>query len=58
MAWHCPECCNVFDGPKKPARCSECGERKLLTDDPDPRERDDDDGREYADPHDARSARL
>jgi hypothetical protein len=57
MLWECADCCNEFEGPKKPARCSECGSRKVIAQDTYERERDADDGLSYGDPRDERDER-
>lgn len=31
--WTCVDCCNEFDGPKKPTRCPECDGRLVSSDD-------------------------
>ncbi len=56
--WECVECANEFDQPRKPARCSECGSRKVVSQDAYERERDADDGLSgYSDPRDERDER-
>lgn len=57
----CDECCEEFDGPyavggrrvTRTPPCPGCGPgTKVIKVDDDPREKGDDDGREYADPRD------
>lgn len=51
--YECVSCANFFDVRRRqPSRCPECGSRKLITQDANPRQKGDDDGFEYSDPRD------
>jgi hypothetical protein len=52
--WHCPACANIFNVRPARGRCSECDTRVVAEHQ---RERDADDGVQYADPRDEREDR-